>query len=969
MSLDPLKATAAIEEKYLDYLETTFALNDQQLHQDLVAELKKSGRFSKGPILEATPPFETGNSLMNLINEGLLSQEFTRLKVEELPLERELYVHQEKAIRKLVRDKRNIIVATGTGSGKTETFLLPILNHLFRQKEMGTLNPGVRALLLYPMNALANDQLKRLRKLLRNSPAITFGSYTGETQRYEEKAIQKFKKVNPKEEILPNELLSREKMHQGPPHILLSNYAMMEYLLLRPEDNVFFDGEFAQEWQFIVIDEAHTYPGAKGIEIAMLLRRLKERVVRSQLGAVQCIGTSATLGGNKKEFGSVARFGSSLFGEPFEWDERDPMRQDVIAGSKKKLVIVDSSWGKPKVDLYIKWQALIQSGEVETSDLIRNAHDYGIPHEVIQFAEKESAGRWQRFIYHVLAGDERLLSLQYMLEQKPCYLKDAAKEIFSKDMEQYLVALVYLTNKAMLAEDGQPLLPARYHLFIRATEGGYCTLLPQKRFYLERRERVEIDGRNYVVFETAVCRQCSSLYLVGELNEQGMLKQPGNRFYEDPNKLKYFLVLEDDQLLPDNEDELIAGVTEYPAGVKYKMCGRCGASNPDNYVDMPCSCGKEYLVPVVLVGSKEGNVHKCSACGSVISVGSIVRRLVLGAEAVTSVLGTAVYQQLPEKKEETKGTMEVDDEWSSPSASKDLKSKRRMLIFSDSRQDAAFFATYFESSYNQILQRRLIVNTLEKYKEKVIDNRWRVQDLAEYVKRLLVDLNFYPKLSAQALENEAWKWVLLEFMSTDRAIGLEGQGLLGFVPVLPAGWVPPRALQSPPWNLTSQEAVTLMSFLLDTIRRNGAIQFPQTVDPTDSFFSPRNREYFITKAAPVQGRIYSWLPVKEKGINTRLDYLMRIPPGTKSSVSREEALVILEGIWEVLISGQDSRAAWKEHFHSFIDGRNGLVFVLRPEYWELCPATIDKQIQWYRCTKCKRLTLHNIRNVCPTYYC
>ena len=550
MSLDPLKATAAIKEKYLDYLETTFALNDRELHQKLVDELKEPGRFSKGPILEATPPFETGRSLLDLIKEGLLSQEFTRLKVNELPLERELYIHQEEAIRKLVQDRRNIIVATGTGSGKTETFLLPILNYLFRQKEKGQLNPGVRALLLYPMNALANDQLKRLRKLLKNYPDITFGSYTGETEQYENQAIQKFKKVNPREEILPNELLSRAKMHQAPPHILLSNYAMLEYLLLRPDDNVFFDGRFAREWRFFVIDEAHTYSGAKGIEMAMLLRRLKDRVVKSKLGAVQCVGTSATLGGDKKDFARVAQFGSGLFGEPFEWDDQDPGRQDVISGSKKKLAVADRSWGSPGAELYIKWEALIQNGEVDISDLIRTGRELGVPPEILQHAEKGSSGYWARFLHLVLSGDKRVITLQNMLEQAPCYLQDVVEKLFKKDGERYLVALVYVANKARLAENDQPLLPARYHLFIRALEGGYCTLLPKKQLFLERRERVEVDGKTYAVFETAVCRQCSSLYLVGELNEQNILKQPGKRFYEDPNKLEYYLVLRTANLYP-----------------------------------------------------------------------------------------------------------------------------------------------------------------------------------------------------------------------------------------------------------------------------------------------------------------------------------------------------------------------------------------------------------------------------------
>jgi ATP-dependent helicase YprA (DUF1998 family) len=265
MALEPLQATDAVVGKYLDYLETTFAFKDIELRQQLARELRKPGKFAKGPILEATPPFRSGSSIEELIDKEVLSAEFRKLQTLALPLERPLYLHQEVAIRKIVGNNRNLIIATGTGSGKTETFLVPILNYLFRQQEQGILGPGVRALLLYPMNALANDQLKRLRLLLINYPAITFGSYTGETEIDERKAIEKFKRMNPGEEILPNQLLSRETMQETPPHILLTNYAMLEFLLLRPRDNVFFDGKYARDWRFIVIDEVHTYSGAKGI--------------------------------------------------------------------------------------------------------------------------------------------------------------------------------------------------------------------------------------------------------------------------------------------------------------------------------------------------------------------------------------------------------------------------------------------------------------------------------------------------------------------------------------------------------------------------------------------------------------------------------------------------------------------------------------------------------------------------------
>ena len=154
------------------------------------------------------------------------------------------------------------VLSTGTGSGKTEAFLIPILNHLLREEEAGTLNQaGVRALLLYPMNALANDQMKRLRRILQHYPQITFGRYINieETPDKKNVAQEYFRKTYPDEPEIDNELKSREEMHTAPPHILLTNYAMLEYLLLRPAASPLFDGDTGRHWRFIVIDEAHVY--------------------------------------------------------------------------------------------------------------------------------------------------------------------------------------------------------------------------------------------------------------------------------------------------------------------------------------------------------------------------------------------------------------------------------------------------------------------------------------------------------------------------------------------------------------------------------------------------------------------------------------------------------------------------------------------------------------------------------------
>ena len=134
---------------------------------------RSKGELVKGPYLESTAMYKSGKTLYELIDDGLLHEQFRKLvpAIGEFPLHK----HQEKAIELSISKNKNIIVATGTGSGKTECFLIPILNYLVEQNVKGLLSPGVRALILYPMNALANDQLKRLRKLLKDYPDITFG--------------------------------------------------------------------------------------------------------------------------------------------------------------------------------------------------------------------------------------------------------------------------------------------------------------------------------------------------------------------------------------------------------------------------------------------------------------------------------------------------------------------------------------------------------------------------------------------------------------------------------------------------------------------------------------------------------------------------------------------------------------------------------------------------------------------------
>jgi ATP-dependent helicase YprA (DUF1998 family) len=963
MSLNPLKTSMNLEQRFKSYIKTTYFIQDDSIREKFEDALNKK-EISKGPILEVTPPFRKGCSLDSLIGEGILSTEFRNLQKEAFP--RVLYAHQEIAIRRLVTEKRNLIVATGTGSGKTEIYLITILNALMREKEAGTLTPGVRALFLYPMNALVNDQLKRMRELLVSYPSITFGRYTGETVEEQVKAEQLYLEEN-REKPLNNELISREIMRKSPPHILLTNYAMLEYLLLRPSDMDLFEGEYAGNWSFIVLDEIHTYTGAKGIEIAMLLRRLKNRVLGGKR-KIQCIGTSATLARGREDFPAVARFAEDIFGELFTSD-------DIIIGEKIKRSPPQETITLP-TNIIFDWSSRFEKeGGITIQTMKDSLSMAGIPQYLVNQWETQANGSSEKFLFHILESDTHILDLQeYLANSETQEYRKIIKDLFpgTPHNEEMLHALISLAVRAKTADSEYPLIPARYHFFIRAIGGSFIAFCPEPIVTLDPCREILGDNGSYKVFEMAVCQNCGAVYLVGNINNN-RLEHPHPIFY-DYKPMEYYLL----KTFPGMEyEEENSFDVDRKKGEPCKLCTRCGMIQKAMRYTGSCSCGSNQAIDVIraIVDNEDHELHKCLSCGYVNSQRAVAIRFYTGSDAISSVLVTGLYEHIPPREIKIQNRLDSEnDEWGYIIDDKEravTKKMRKLLCFSDSRQDAAFFATYLSQTYHKVQQRALIRSLLEKYCEQIVKNQWTLKDFVDPIKNELRNLSICPDVkSHQEIENISWKWLLKEFYSFEERIGLGQLGLLWFVPMKPEGFSGIRYLQASPWNLSGEETWTLLAILLDTLRRQRIFQFPKSVQPDDEYFAPNNVAAYIRFDNSVKNpRIYSWLPPISFS-NRRLDYIIRLAKRLDiDNFGSAEAREILEKLWNNVLKPYYPDTPFAKYFIANHLPGEGTAYQLAIHKWKADSHLLRDDFTWYECDVCHKITPHNIRGVCPTYKC
>lgn len=918
MSFSPVEASKSISEKYFRYLNTAFNIG-APYSKEFRQLVNKNSSLAKGPYLDVTDTFKSGKSIDDLIKEGLLPRSFLKINMN---MTRPLYLHQELALRKIVCEKRNLVVSTGTGSGKTESFLIPVLQEIVDEYERGTLTPGVRALLIYPMNALANDQMERLREILKNFSEITFGVYTGQTPHKHDKALAEYKKLNDNVNPLSNELISREEMIASPPHIFITNYAMLEYLMVRPNENVFFEGEYANHWKFIVFDEAHVYSGSTGIEVSMLFRRLKAKL---QSDDIRYILTSATLG-EKEDDDKVARFASNLCNADF-------YAEDVIRAHRVTL----TPEAKIKTLTATFYENLANKLDEESDEeKIKN---------LFQLSHKISLSE---SLYDMVIADENYWKIKKLLStpQTVSYLAQnmawTEKQIAS-----------FVTVASHCEKNGIKLFDARYHMFLRATDSAFVTLAPDNRIMLERQNiRInEQTNKPFKVFEVATCIYCNAVYLIGKV-ENDRLEQFGGM--DDLDEKETFLLaktISDTDCDHTLDDEKISAE-------EYRICVHCGHLRKAKSHKM-CEHGANSEVIVHKLKTTESHkLTKCPKCENFNNSG-VLRQLNSGQEAATSVIGTALFEELPSYKMELIKTHSdnmddfddfgnFDDDESESSIQVPLA--KQFIAFSDSRQAAAYYASFLKTSYDNILYRRLIVEALKNVSASgcsAMEFRDRVQNQFEKYsigKKETIRIEY-------SQSKEAWKAVLKELVDNNIRSSLYSMG------ILPIGIDVLGSYRR--YDINNEEFADMCSNFVLTMLSDAAICYDADFNESDKEAFTHNGVQYVYTLSESTGKLKkSFIPTRAGLSNKRIDYFRRI---VEKKVAKNPSL----SIPDIDTAAEILRKLWDKIFM-----KQGIVKFQDNGYRvNFKKINFGKANDWFICKKCNQITCHNVENVCPSYNC
>ncbi len=624
----PSVLSAQLRSGITGYLRSSFALSNG-VFKDMLERFLAEGKAVKGPYISLGLPFCSGEK------QGW----FPQLSLPFPP-----YLHQEKAFERLAPEEglpQSTIVATGTGSGKTECFLYPIYAHCLKAKRNG--ERGIKAILIYPMNALATDQAERIAKFIAERPQLSdlrAGLYVGGLEHGGGSMVMS------KDGVITN----REAMRKTPPDILITNYKMLDLLLQRIEDRPLWRHNDPTTLRYLVVDELHTFDGAQGTDLACLIRRLKARL-HTLKGELCCVGTSATLGDDAGSIQTLISYSSEVFGEPFT--EESIIREARLSPAEFLGDVPSDYLERPSYDELEHFCMTSQEGM--SVYLVRQ---YGLwfgktitPSELESKENRIELGNMlKRLVF--------FQNLVKLLKNEISVLEPLAERVFPRDSARYqsaaLQSLLALVSHAR-NHQGRPLLQIRSQIWLRELSRMVATLSEEPELMFASDINRERTGSSLPV---VYCRECGAAawLTITDLNET-VISTNISEIYQN------FFAKGDagfHLLFPNKHSE----DTYQDCGQEEVVCSHC-RSLARTAPDGECKrCQAKGPIHVLHVAPAE--TKKCPFCGSVHPW------IILGSRSAS--LTSAVISTL-------NGSGSNDD--------------KKIITFSDNVQDAAHRAGFF----------------------------------------------------------------------------------------------------------------------------------------------------------------------------------------------------------------------------------------------------------------------------------
>lgn len=497
-------------DDYQAYIRSFLTVRDPDIAALVERELG-GGHLWPKPLLQINPAFETSDSIDDLIADHTLHRSCLGIFRDKPKPDTDrgllqLYRHQVDGIR-AGRSGESFVVTTGTGSGKSLSYIIPIVDHVLRQREASS-ERKIHAIIVYPMNALANSQERELEKFLKNGypegPPVTFRCYTGQDSQG-----------------------SRKQILDDPPDILLTNFVMLELILTRHGERRLIDA--AHGLRFLVLDELHTYRGRQGADVALLVRRVREACQAKDL---VCIGTSATLASSttwREQQIEVARVARLIFGTP--------VRPQRIIGEVLRRRTQPLDLDDPAV------RASLRSRVAQGP---RNELD-----------ARDPLASWIETALGLdLSSDGRLV------RRMPRTLDAVAQEL-ARDIDLPADACAKTLAAALLAgnSEGRPFFALRVHQFLSKGDTVYATLEPehQRKLTLNAQEFAPGSGGAERLYPLVFCRECGQeYYAVVRKSSNDIVTYGSYRrdFTDNPDIEIGYLYLNTRDPWPDHPDDL-----------------------------------------------------------------------------------------------------------------------------------------------------------------------------------------------------------------------------------------------------------------------------------------------------------------------------------------------------------------------------------------------------------------------------